>query len=354
MTTQPDDYISTREHVRAYLDRALLDIETKSGSESELYDAVKQKLMESDTRLVAHYYVDPQIQRLAEETNGLVADSLEMARFGAHTNARRLIVAGVSFMGETAKILSPTKRVYMPTLEATCSLDIGCPENEFKAFCDSHPDREVIVYANTSAAVKARADWVVTSSIAVEVVSALAMEKKKVIWAPDRYLGRYIQKQTGADMLIWDSACVVHEEFRLHDLDALQLVYPDAGLLVHPESPEEMIDRADAVGSTTQLIDAAARLQNPSFIVATDKGIFYKMQQQVPEKLLIAAPTRGAGGTCQSCAHCPWMAMNRLSGIERLLDDWPESCEVLVDEKLADQAMKPLNRMLEFKVPYSG
>ncbi len=354
MTTQSDDYISTREHVRAYLDRALLDAEARSGSESELYDAVKQKLMESDTRLVAHYYVDPQIQRLAEETNGLVADSLEMARFGARTNARRLIVAGVSFMGETAKILSPTKRVYMPTLEATCSLDIGCPENEFKAFCDSHPDREIIVYANTSAAVKARADWVVTSSIAVEVVSALAMEEKKVIWAPDRYLGRYVQKQTGADMLIWDSACVVHEEFRLHDLDALQLVYPDAGLLVHPESPEEMIDRADAVGSTTQLIDAAARLQNPSFIVATDKGIFYKMQQQVPEKLLIAAPTRGAGGTCQSCARCPWMAMNRLSGIERLLDDWPESCEVLVDEKLADQAMKPLTRMLQFKVPYSG
>ena len=166
-------------------------------------------------------------------------------------------------MGETAKILSPTKRVYMPTLEATCSLDVGCPENEFRAFCDLHPDREVVVYANTSAAVKARADWVVTSSIAVDVISALAMDGKKIIWAPDRYLGRYVKKQTGADMLIWDSACVVHEEFRLHDLDALQLAYPDAGLLVHPESPEEMIDRADAVGSTTQLIDAAERLQNP-------------------------------------------------------------------------------------------
>ena len=354
MTTQPDDYIATREGVRAYLDRALLDVEARSGSESVLYDSVKQKLMESDARLVAHYYVDPQIQQLAEETDGLVADSLEMARFGARTNARRLIVAGVSFMGETAKILSPTKRVYMPTLEATCSLDVGCPENEFRAFCDLHPGREVVVYANTSAAVKARADWVVTSSIAVDVISALAMDGKKIIWAPDRYLGRYVKKQTGADMLIWDSACVVHEEFRLHDLDALQLAYPDAGLLVHPESPEEMIDRADAVGSTTQLIDAAERLQNPSFIVATDKGIFYKMQQQVPEKLLIAAPTRGVGGTCQSCAHCPWMAMNRLSGIERLLDDWPESCEVFVDEKLVAQAMKPLTRMLEFKEPYSG
>ena len=349
MTTQPDDYIATRKHVRAFLDRAILDAEAKSETESAIYDSVKQKLIESDACLVAHYYVDPKIQQLAEETNGLVADSLEMARFGARASAPRLIVAGVSFMGETAKILSPTKRVYMPTLEATCSLDVGCPENEFKAFCDLHPDREVVVYANTSAAVKARADWVVTSSIAVDLISTLAMKGKKLIWAPDRYLGRFVQKQTGADMLIWDSACVVHEEFRLHDLDALQLVYPEAGLLVHPESPEEMIERADAVGSTTQLIDAAVSFQNPSFIVATDKGIFYKMQQQVPEKLLISAPTRGAGGTCQSCAHCPWMAMNRLSGIERLLDDWPESCEVLVDLKLAAQAMKPLTRMLEFK-----
>ena len=170
-----------------------------------------------------------------------------------------------------------------------------------------------MVYANTSAAVKARADWVVTSSIAVEVVDALTARGEAIIWAPDRYLGRYVQKQTGADMLLWDSACVVHEEFRLHDLDALMELHPEAGLLVHPESPDEMIERADAVGSTTQLIEAAVRLPNPTFIVATDKGIFYKMQQQVPDRLLLAAPTRGAGGTCQSCAHCPWMAMNRLS-----------------------------------------
>ncbi len=350
MTLLVDDYIAARADVKAYLDSALLDAMNASNRESELYDEVKNKLLASGARLIAHYYVDPDIQRLAEETGGIVSDSLEMARFGAEDPASKLIVAGVSFMGETAKILSPEKRVFMPTLEATCSLDIGCPDQAFQQFCDSHPDRTVIVYANTSAAVKARADWVVTSSIAVDIVDALAARGESLIWAPDRYLGRYIQKQTGADMLLWDSACVVHEEFRLHDLDALMAIHPDAGLLVHPESPDEMIERADAVGSTTQLIEAAARLPHSSFIVATDKGIFYKMQQQVPDKLLLEAPTRGAGGTCQSCAHCPWMAMNRLSGINRILDFWDPACEILIDAELGRQALKPLTRMLEFKL----
>ena len=353
MTLQMDDYIATRADVRAYLDRALSDAESASNQEAELYEEVKDKLLASGARLVAHYYVDPELQRLAEETGGIVSDSLEMARFGASDPASKLIVAGVSFMGETAKILSPEKRIFMPTLEATCSLDLGCPEEAFNAFCDAHPDRTVVLYANTSAAVKARADWVVTSSIAVDVVAALAARGESLIWAPDRYLGRYVQKQTNADMLLWDSACVVHEEFRLHDLDALMSMHPGAGLLVHPESPDEMIERADAVGSTSQLIEAAVRLPNSTFIVATDKGIFYKMQQQVPDKLLLEAPTRGAGGTCQSCAHCPWMAMNRLSGINRVLDSWDPACEVLVDPELGQKAMRPLMRMLEFKASLS-
>lgn len=354
MTVHIEDYIATRADVKAYLESALADAERVSSRESDLYDQVKDKLLSSGARLVAHYYVDPDIQRLAEETGGIVSDSLEMARFGATDPASKLIVAGVSFMGETAKILSPEKQVFMPTLDATCSLDLGCPEEAFSGFCDAHPERTVVVYANTSAAVKARADWVVTSSIAVEVVDALTANGESIIWAPDRYLGRYVQKQTGADMLLWDSACVVHEEFRLHDLDALMAMHPEAGLLVHPESPDEMINRADAVGSTSQLIDAATRLPNPTFIVATDKGIFYKMQQQVPDKLLLEAPTRGASGTCQSCAHCPWMAMNRLSGINRVLDSWDSACEVLVDPKLGERAMKPLTRMLDFKATLSA
>ena len=330
MTTELDDYIATRADVRAYLDRALSDAESHSQQEAALFETVKDKLLQSGARLVAHYYVDSEIQRLAEETGGLVSDSLEMARFGASDPAETLIVAGVSFMGETAKILSPEKRVYMPTLEATCSLDLGCPADKFHEFCDAHPDHTVVV------------------------IESLTAQGQSLIWAPDRYLGRYIQKRTGAEMLLWDSACVVHEEFRLNDLDALQSMYPDAGLLVHPESPEEMIDRADAVGSTSQLIDAAERLPNPSFIVATDRGIFYKMQQRVPSKRLIEAPTRGAGGTCQSCAHCPWMAMNRLSGINHLLDHWSQKSEIVIDPALAEAAMKPLTRMLEFKASQSA
>lgn len=349
MTTAQDDFISTRADIRKYLEEALRKSKAASENESKVFDEVKSQLLSSGARLVAHYYVDPLLQKLAEETGGIVSDSLEMARFGAMDKSNTLIVAGVSFMGETAKILSPKKRVFMPTLEATCSLDLGCPADAFTAYCDTHPDRTVVVYANTSAAVKARADWVVTSSIAIDVVEELSRRGEKILWAPDRYLGRYIEGQTGADMLIWDSACVVHEEFRLHDLDALKAIYPEAGLLVHPESPQEMVDRADVVGSTSQLIEAAFCLPNPSFIVATDKGIFYKMQKRVPEKLLIEAPTRGASGTCQSCAHCPWMGMNRLSGILNVINKWPVHCEVLVDEKLAELAMRPLKRMLEFK-----
>lgn len=181
----------------------------------------------------------------------------------------------------------------MPTLEATCSLDLGCPVDEFTAFCDQHPDHTVVVYANTSAAVKARADWVVTSSCAVEIVEHLDSLGEKIIWAPDQHLGRYIQKKTGADMLLWDGACIVHEEFRARGIANMKALYPDAAVLVHPESPESVVEIADAVGSTSQLIKAAQTLPNERLIVATDRGIFYKMQQAVPDKILVEAPTAG-------------------------------------------------------------
>jgi len=311
---------------------------------------IKQLLIEKDAVLVAHYYTDPEIQSLAEETGGCVADSLEMARFGKDHSASTLIVAGVRFMGETAKVLTPHKQVLMPTLEATCSLDLGCPSEEFNAFCDSHPDRTVVVYANTSAAVKARADWVVTSSIALDIVDHLDSEGEKIIWAPDRHLGDYIQKQTGADMILWQSACVVHDEFKAKALRELKLANPDAAILVHPESPANVIALADAVGSTSQLIAAAQSLSNKKLIVATDRGIFYKMQQVCPDKEMIEAPTGGNGATCRSCAHCPWMAMNGLKAIESALTDSDLSGhEVFVDIELGKKAMFPLQRMLDFK-----
>ena len=307
---------------------------------------IKQLLKANNAVLVAHYYTDDAIQQLAEETGGCVADSLEMARFGARHDATTLVVAGVRFMGETAKILSPEKRVLMPTLEATCSLDIGCPIDEFSAFCDAHPDRTVVVYANTSAAVKARADWVVTSSIAVEVIEHLQAKGEKILWAPDKHLGGYIQKKTGADMLMWDGACIVHEEFKAKGIQDLKRLYPDAAVLVHPESPEAVVQLADVAGSTSQLIKAAQTLPNEKLIVATDRGIFFKMQQAVPEKTLFEAPTAGNGATCRSCAHCPWMAMNALDSLALELKE--HNNEISVDDALIEQAMLPLNRMLAF------
>ena len=309
---------------------------------------IKDLLQQRNAVLVAHYYTDPEIQALAEETGGCVADSLEMARFGRDHDADTLIVAGVRFMGETAKILTPNKTVLMPTLKAECSLDLGCPPDKFAAFCDEHPDRTVVVYANTSAAVKARADWVVTSSMALDLVEHLDSKGEKILWGPDRHLGNYIQKQTGADMVMWQGACVVHDEFKAKALKDLKKVHPDAAILVHPESPQNIVDMADAVGSTSQLIKASQELPNDTFIVATDRGIFYKMQQLQPNKTFLEAPTAGNGATCRSCAHCPWMAMNGLVAIADALEHGGETHEIHVDPELGKQAMLPLDRMLAF------
>jgi quinolinate synthase len=311
-----------------------------------LRQQIKELLARENAVLVAHYYTLDAIQELAEETGGCVSDSLEMARFGHDHPAQTLIVAGVKFMGETAKILTPQKRVLMPTLEATCSLDIGCPIEEFSVFCDEHPDRTVVVYANTSAAVKARADWVVTSSIAKDVVAHLHEKGEKILFAPDRHLGDYIQRQTGADVLIWDGACIVHEEFKADGMRHVKAEYPDAAVLVHPESPASVIELADLVGSTSQIIKAAVDMPNMQFIVATDQGIFHKMQQAAPDKELIIAPTAGHGATCYSCANCPWMAMNELEALAQVFER--DDNEVLVDPVLGKRAMLPLTRMLEF------
>jgi quinolinate synthase len=337
--------ISERLLVQAHLDAKQPKPLTPE-QEADYRCAIAAELKAQDAVLVAHYYCDPVIQALAEETGGCVSDSLEMARFGNQHPARTVVVAGVKFMGETAKILNPEKRVLMPTLEATCSLDLGCPVDAFSAFCDQHPERTVVVYANTSAAVKARADWVVTSSCALEIVESLMDNGEKIIWAPDKHLGSYIQTHTGADMLLWDGACIVHEEFKSRQLADMRALYPDAAILVHPESPAEVIALADAVGSTSQLIAAARTLPQQTLIVATDRGIFYKMQQAVPGKTLIEAPTAGNGAACRSCAHCPWMAMNTL---QRTLDCLRQgSNEISVDPALIPQAIRPLKRMLDF------
>ena len=346
MSIAEDKLVKIREQVQQHLNTA----QSTSLSEADralLEARIREALIRENAVIVAHYYTAPEIQALAEATGGCVSDSLEMARFGRDHPADTLIVAGVRFMGETAKILTPHKRVLMPDLEATCSLDLGCPAEEFSQFCDAHPDREVVVYANTSAAVKARADWVVTSSIALDVAEHLADEGKKIIWAPDRHLGAYVQRETGADVLMWDGACIVHEEFKARGVADLKRVYPDAAVLVHPESPASVIELADRVGSTTQIINAAKSMANQQFIVATDQGIFYKLQQAAPDKQFIIAPTAGEGATCRSCANCPWMAMNDLQRLASVFER-SEDNEIHVDPGLGEAAMKPLDRMLNF------
>ena len=345
MSIASDKLETIREQVQYHLDHAEQHKLT-AAQEEALKDQIRDRLERENAVLVAHYYTAPAIQALAEETGGCVSDSLEMARFGHDHPAETLIVCGVKFMGETAKILTPEKRVLMPTLEATCSLDLGCPVEEFSAFCDAHPDREVVVYANTSAAVKARADWVVTSSIALDVAEHLAEQDKKIIWAPDQHLGNYVRNETGADIIMWDGACIVHEEFKARGIADLKAVYPDAAVLVHPESPTSVLELADRVGSTTQIIRAACEMDNKQFIVATDEGIFYKLKQQAPDKEFIIAPTAGQGATCRSCANCPWMAMNDLETLAGVFDR--DDNEIFVDEALGEQAMVPLRRMLDF------
>lgn len=345
MSIAEDKLIRIREQVQAHLDREVpshLSVERQQALEA----SIRESLQRENAVIVAHYYTAPEIQALAEATGGCVSDSLEMARFGRDHPAETLIVAGVRFMGETAKILTPGKRVLMPDLEATCSLDLGCPVDEFSAFCDEHPDREVVVYANTSAAVKARADWVVTSSIALDVAEHLAAQGKKIIWAPDRHLGDYVRRTTGADILMWDGACIVHEEFKARGIADLKRVHPDAAVLVHPESPAAVVELADRVGSTTQIIKAAQELPNDTFIVATDHGIFFKLQEAAPDKHFIIAPTAGQGASCRSCANCPWMAMNDLEALAGVFDRGDN--EIHVDPALGEAAMRPLNRMLEF------
>lgn len=314
--------------------------------EKHLNNRIKTLLKKQDAVLVAHYYTDGRLQNLAEETGGCVADSLEMARFGMEHPAKTLVVAGVRFMGETSKILNNDKRVLMPDLAATCSLDDNCPIDLFSDFCDQYPDHTVVVYANTSARVKARSDWVVTSGIALKIITYLSQKGEKIIWAPDKHLGRYIQNQTGADMILWPGSCIVHEEFRSVALQRIRKLHPGAAVLVHPESPQDVISQADVVGSTTALIKAVGSMPNDEFIVATDAGIFNKMRQIAPGKTLIEAPTVGDGATCQSCAHCPWMGMNSLPKLANILETGNN--EIHVDAELAEKARKPILRMLDF------
>ncbi len=325
---------------------ARVPVEPSPPERQALKARIRHLLKARHAVMVSHFYVHPDLQDLAEETGGIVSDSLEMARFGRDHPATTLVVSGVRFMGETAKMLSPGKTVLMPDLEATCSLDLGCPENEFAAFRAQHADRTVVVYANTSAAVKAQADWLVTSSCALDIVRALKHKGHKILWAPDKHLGAYIQRETGADMVSWRGSCIVHDEFKAFELAALKKEHPGAKVLVHPESPPEVVALADAVGSTSGILRAARDMDATELIVATDNGFMYQLRTLNPGKTFIEAPTAGQSATCKSCAHCPWMAMNSLAGVAHVLETGAN--EVVVDPALAARARLPIDRMLAF------
>ena len=331
---------------------ARVPVEPGPKQRAELKERIRRLLKERNAVMVSHYYVHPDLQDLAVETGGIVSDSLEMARFGRDHAATTLVVSGVRFMGETAKILSPEKTVLMPDLDANCSLDLGCPIDDFSAFCDQHPDRTVVVYANTSAAVKARSDWLVTSSCALDIVKALKDKGHKILWAPDKHLGGYIQRETGADMLMWNGSCIVHDEFKSFELEALKKEHPRAKVLVHPESPAEVVKLADAVGSTSAILKAAREFDATEFIVATDNGMMHMLRQQNPGKVFIEAPTAGNSATCKSCAHCPWMAMNGLAGVAEVLDK--NLNQIHVDPVLIPRARLPIDRMLAFTAAHKA
>ena len=311
-------------------------------------NVIRKLLIENDAKIIAHYYVDEQVQRLAEDTSGFVGDSLEMARYGAQQKESTLIVAGVKFMGETAKILSPDKKVLMLDIEATCSLDTGCDFDEFKKFCNDNNDREVVVYANTSARVKSISDWVVTSSIAVPLIEHLTSLGKKLIWAPDKYLGNYVIDTTGADMLLWDGSCIVHEEYKTIELKSMMMKYPDCDVLVHPESPRSIIQLADTVGSTTKLIEASKVSKKKYIIVATEKGILYQMKKYSPDKIFLEAPTEGEGATCKSCGRCPWMNLNIIKKVEDVFKT--KTNEIILSHDIIARAKKPIDRMINYNL----
>ena len=318
-----------------------------SEQQDVLFEKIKSLLKEKNAVLITHYYVDEELQILTDATGGYVGDSLGMADFGNRHPATTLVVVGVRFMGETAKILNPEKRVVMPDLSAECSLDLSCPIEAFSSFCDQHPDRTVVVYANTSAEVKARSDWVVTSANAVDIVAHLHARGEKIIFAPDRHLGHYVESRTGADILNWQGFCVVHDEFKVEELKRLMQEHPDAELIAHPESPAEVLDMANAIGSTTQLINAAKTSKANTLIVATDFGLFHKMHEAAPDKQLIAVPTGGDSASCVSCAHCPWMAMNSLDNLAAVLEN-ETNHEIHIEESVRKKALIPIERMLGY------
>lgn len=311
-------------------------------NKEELIAGINALRKEKNAIILAHYYQESDIQDIAD----FVGDSLALAQWAAKTTADIIVLCGVNFMAETAKILSPEKRVFLPDAMASCSLAESCPADEFEKFVKEHPEHTVISYVNTTAAVKALTDIVVTSTNAKQIVDSLP-EDEKIIFGPDKNLGDYINKLTGRNMLLWDGACHVHEQFSIERIIALKKDFPDALLLSHPECPRYLLEISDHVGSTSSIIKYAAKSDAKQFIVATEAGILHQMQKENPDKQFIPAPPEDS--TC-ACNECFYMKMNTLEKLYMCLKN--ERPEITVDENVRLKALKPIERMLEISEKY--
>ena len=288
--------------------------------------------------ILAHYYQEPTIQEIAD----FVGDSLELSRKAAECDADIIVFAGVYFMAETAKILNPTKKVLVPDINAGCSLADGCPPDEFRRFLKKYPNHEVVTYINCSAEIKTMSDYVCTSSNAIKVINSIPVNKK-IVFAPDKNLGKYLIKETGREMILWDGSCIVHEAFSLEKLIDLYKKNPDALIIAHPESETHILKTAQYIGSTSGMINYVKTAPETKFIVATENGILHKMRQEVPDKILIPAPSK-EDNTC-ACSECAFMKMNNLEKLYKCLLE--ESPEVLLQEDIIIKALKPIERMLQ-------
>lgn len=310
-------------------------------SEEELKEAITRLKKEKKAVILAHYYQQGPIQDIADH----IGDSLALARYAATLDDARIVVlCGVHFMGETAKLLCPDKKVLVPDADADCSLADSCPADDFKKFIEEHPGHTVISYVNTSVEVKALTDILVTSGNALKIVNSLP-EDEKIIFGPDRNLGNYINSVTGRKMLLWDGACHVHEKFSVEKIIEIKKQHPGAKVLVHPECKRPVVLLADKVGSTAALLEYAKNSDADEFIVATESGILHQMRKDCPEKTFIPAPPDDAT-TC-GCNDCSFMKLNTLEKLYRCLRD--ETPEITVDPALAEAALRPIERMLEFK-----
>ncbi len=302
----------------------------------DLDDEIRRLKRERNAVLLAHYYQESEIQDLAD----FIGDSLQLAQEAKRTQAEVILFAGVHFMAETAKILNPDRIVVVPDMEAGCTLADGCPADQFRAWRARHPDAAAVSYINCSAAVKAESDVICTSSNAVKIVEAMPRDQP-VLFAPDKNLGRYVQKQTGRDLILWPGSCIVHETFSLQKIAALKVQHPSAEIIAHPECEQPVLDLADFVGSTAALIRHVENSSSPAFIVVTESGILHEMGKRAPDKTLIAGPPQNE---C-SCNECPYMRLNTPEKVYLALRDLQPRLEM--DAELRERARRPIERMLE-------